>query len=107
MLLPVLEPDAKGDSNLDVGVLLVMFGDNKAGDGEFETVDEEDDEEVAVAVLKEEFEEFDVDLVEFDGDANDGEVETDRFGLLTFCKLMLIEFTVLLVAVCEFFEALI
>lgn len=66
------------------------FGDAKAGDGELDTVDE-DDEEAAVAVETEDVDEFEVDLVELEGDAEDGEVDIDKLGLLTFCKLILIE----------------
>lgn len=94
MLIPVFDPDASGDSIL-VGALLETFGDAKAGDGELDTVDEDDEDGVAVAVETEDVDELEVDLVELDGDAEDGEVDIDRFGLLTFCKLMFIELELL------------
>lgn len=97
-MLPVFEFDARGDSSLIAGAvvaavvaepLLEMFGDNRAGEGELDRVDDDDDDddEVAVAVDVDELEEFELDLVEFDGEAREGEVDSARFKLPACFKL--------------------
>lgn len=83
-MLPVFEFEASGDSNLTVGPLFDIFGDRRAGDGEFGEVEED---EQAVVVETDEVEQFEVDLVELDGDANEGEVDSERFGLPILFRL--------------------
>jgi len=75
-LLPLLGFDASGDSNLAAGPRMETFGDSRAGEGEFDEVEDDDE---AVVVDTDEVDE--VDLVEFDGDESEGEVEEERFGL--------------------------
>lgn len=87
-LLPVLELgfelDARGDSSLVVGPRFVVLGDISAGDGELDVVEDEDDEEAfdAAVTVVDDVEAFDVDFDdELEGDANEGEVDIERFGL--------------------------
>lgn len=92
MLIPALEFEASGDSNLTVpNPRFATFGDRRAGEGEFDEVDEDDDEDdddaVAVVVEIDDVEEFEVDLVEFDGDVSEGEVDRDKFGLPILFRL--------------------
>lgn len=82
-LEPVFELDARGDSTLEVEPRFGRLGESRAGEGELEVVDddeEEDDVAIAVAVDDDD-DEFDVDFVEFEGEAEEGEVDTERFGL--------------------------
>lgn len=70
----VLEFDARGDSSLAEGPLF-----NIPGEGELDVVDDEDDVEDDAAAITV-AEEFDVDFVELEGDADEGEVDIERFG---------------------------